>query len=217
MKMKQLKWLLLALPALLVACTSSKVTSSWTDPSTNNKELTKFKNVLVVGMQPDNRKLKEEMETYLSDYLTKEGINAKASFDEFGPKAFSKKTDQEVTAMVKSKGYDGVITIALLDKQKEQSYNPGNVRLSPIGTYYNRIGRYYTTVYDRIYQPGYYTTSTDYFWETNIYDARQDKLLYSVQSQSFDPASVTSMSKDYGKLIVKDLAKNGLISSRDNK
>ena len=211
--MKQLKWLLLVLPAVLVACTSSKITSSWKDPS-SNKKLSTLKNVLVVGMQPDNRRLKEEMESYLSDYLTKEGINAKASFDEFGPKAFSKMSEDDITALVKTKGYDGVITIALLDKQKEQSYNPGNVQYNPIGTYYNRIGRYYTTVYDRIYQPGYYTTSTDYFWETNIYDARQDKLLYSVQSQSFDPASTTSMSKDYGKLIVKDLTKNGLINNK---
>ena len=209
--MKQLKWVLLALPILVVACTSSKVTSSWKDPAAT-KELLKYKNVLVVGMQPNNRQLKEEMENYLATYLAKEGINAKASYDEFGPKAFAKKTDDEVTEMVKKKGYDAVITIALLDKQKEQSYNPGSVSYNPVGTYYNRIGRYYTTVYDRIYQPGYYSTSTDYFWETNLYDAKQEKLIYSAQSKSFDPGSITSLSKEYGKSIVKDLSQKGLIT-----
>ncbi|MEO7312100.1 MAG: hypothetical protein ABIX01_16980 [Chitinophagaceae bacterium] len=209
--MKQIKWLLLALPVLVVACTSSKVTSSWKDPSTS-KELSTYQHVLVVGMQPNNRQLKEEMENYLSSYLAKEGINAKASYDEFGPKAFAKMTEDEVTDLVRKKGYDAVITIALLDKQKEQSYNPGSVNYNPIGTYYNRIGRYYTTIYDRIYTPGYYSTNTDYFWETNLYDATQEKIIYSAQSKSFDPGSITSMSKEYGKSIVKDLSSKGLIT-----
>jgi len=209
--MKQVKWFLIALPVFLLSCTSSKITSSWKDPAAS-KELSKFKNVLVVGMQASDRQLKEEMENYLSEYLTKEGINAKASFDEFGPKAFAKMSEDDVAALVRKKGYDAVITIALLDKQKEQSYSPGSVNYAPVGTYYNRMGRYFTTVYDRIYTPGYYSTSTDYFWETNLYDARQEKLIYSAQSKSFDPGSITSLSKEYSKSIVKDLTEKGLIS-----
>ena len=208
--MKQLKWLIIALPVFLLSCTSSQITSSWKDPGTG-KELSAFKNILIVGM-PNDRQLKEEMENYLSEYLVKEGINAKASFDEFGPKAFVKMNEDDVTALVRSKGYDAVITIALLDKQNEQSYNPGMVNYTPIGTYYNRIGRYFTTIYDRTYTPGYYNNTTDYFWETNLYDARQEKLIYSAQSKSFDPGSIKSLSKEYSRSIVKDLMEKGLIS-----
>jgi len=208
--MKTIKWLLFVLPVLMAACTSSKVTSSWKDPAAS-KDLTQFKNILVVGMQPNNRQLKEEMENYLTEDLKKKGVTATASFDAFGPKAFAKQTDDQIADMVRKKGYDGVITIALLDKQNEKSYVPGNVNYTPVGVYYSRFGRYYSTIYDRIYTPGYYSTSTDYFWETNFYDARADKLVYSAQSKSFDPSSITSMSKDYGKLIVTDLTEKGLI------
>lgn len=211
--MKQIKAILLTLPILFTACTSSKITSSWKDPGTS-KELNRFKNILVVGMQPNNRQLKEQMENYLTEYLNKEGITAKASFDEYGPKAFAGLSEDAITSRLKEKGYDGIITIALLDKSKEQDYVPGRVNYTPVGTYYNRFSRYFTTVYDRVYTPSYYTTSTNYFWETNLYDARQDKIIYSAQSQSFDPNSITSMSKEHGKLIVKDLEKNGLLSSR---
>lgn len=211
--MKQIKLLLIALPILLTACTSSKLTSSWKDPGTN-KELSRFKNILVVGMQPNDRQLKEQMENQLTESLKKEGINAKASFDEFGPKAFANMSEDAITNRLKAKGYDGIITIALLDKSKEQDYVPGRVNYTPIGTYYNRFTRYFTTVYDRVYTPSYYTTSTNYFWETNLYDAKEDKIVYSAQSQSFDPSSISSMSKEHGKLIVKDLEKNGLLSSR---
>ena len=210
--MKQMsKWLILALPLALLACSSGKVTSSWKDPATT-QQLTKFKNILVVGMQANNRQLKEEMENYLVESLKSQGVKATASFDAFGPKAFAKMDDDAVAKLLRKKGYDGIVTIALLDKQNEKSYNPGNVSYNPVGLYYNRFGRYYSTVYDRIYTPGYYSTSTDYFWETNIYDGKQDKLIYSVQSQSFDPTSITSMSKDYAKLIVEDLEKNNLIN-----
>lgn len=211
--MKKIRSLLVVLPILLTACTSSKLTSSWKDPGTS-KELSRFKNILVIGMQPNDRQLKEQMENQLTEYLKREGITAKASFDEYGPKAFAGMSEDAITDHLKAKGYDGIITIALLDKSKEQDYVPGRVNYTPIGTYYNRFSRYFTTVYDRVYTPSYYTTSTNYFWETNLYDARQDKIIYSAQSQSFDPNSVSSMSKEHGKLIVKDLEKNGFISSR---
>lgn len=211
--MKQIKWILLMVPVLLLsACTSSRITSSWKDPSTT-KELTKFKNILVVGME-GNRQVKEEMENYLAEDLKKSGVNATASFDAFGPKAFTNLNEDQISDKVKSKGYDGVITIALLDRKREQNYVPGAVNYAPVGLFYNRFGRYYSTVYSRIYDPGYYATSTSYFWETNLYDARQDKILYSAQSQSFDPGSLTSMSKEHGKLIVSDLEKQGFIARR---
>jgi hypothetical protein len=211
--MKKFKWTWIVLPILLLtACTSSKITSSWKDPSTT-KALASYKNILVVGME-GNRQVKEQMENYLTEDLKKSGVNATASFDAFGPKAFANLNEDQIADKVRSKGYDGVITIALMDRKKEQNYVPGTVNYAPVGLFYNRFGRYYSTIYSRIYDPGYYTTSTNYFWETNLYDARQDKIIYSAQSQSFDPSSLTSMSKEHGKLIVKDLEKSGFLAAK---
>jgi hypothetical protein len=36
-------------------------------------------------------------------------------------------------------------------------------------------------------------------------------LLYSVQTESFDPASASTLSHEYGKLIVDDLSKQGIL------
>ncbi len=208
--MKQIRLVILALPLLLfAACHSSKLTSSWKDAG-NTKDLSRYKNVLVVGMQGD-RQLKEEMENSLTESLKKQSINATASFDVFGPKAFNGLSEDAVADKVRTKGYDGVITIALLDRSKEQNYVPGNVNYAPSGLFYSRFGLYYSNIYSRIYNPGYYTTSTNYFWETNLYDVRKDKIVYSAQSRTYDPSSFESMSKEHGKLIVADLEKNGFI------
>ena len=60
-------------------------------------------------------------------------------------------------------------------------------------------------MYDRIYTPGYYEVSTRYFWESNLYDLSGKKLLYTVQSESFDPANASTQGHEYGKLIVSDM------------
>ena len=106
---------------------------------------------------------------------------------------------------------DAVITIVLLDKQKERKYVPGNVYYSPYSYYSNRFWGYRTTLYQRIYEQGYYVTDTKYFWESNFYDMSTQKLLYSVQTESFDPVNSESLGHEYGKLIVKDMVKQSIL------
>lgn len=219
--MNRFNWLAIVLTvSLFAACGSaSRVTTSWKDPATT-KDLTAYRNVLVVGLQgggeSSNRLLKEEMETNLAQDLKGRGVNATASHDAFGPKVFSGMTDEQITDIIRGKGYDGVMSIALIDKQKQENYVPGNIGYSPLGLYpyYGRFGLYYSTMYSRLYSPGYYTTSTNYYWETNLFDVRKDKLVYSAQSTVFDPTSAENMGQQNGKVIVEDLAKQGFIAKR---
>ncbi|NDF99240.1 MAG: hypothetical protein EB101_10010, partial [Chitinophagia bacterium] len=54
-------------------------------------------------------------------------------------------------------------------------------------------------------------TNTRYFWESNLYDLSDGKLIYSAQSQSFDPSSSDVLGREYGKLIVDDILGKGII------
>jgi hypothetical protein len=106
---------------------------------------------------------------------------------------------------------EAVLTVVLLDKEKERKYVPGNTFYSPYGYYYNRFWGYRTTLYRRIYEPGYYVTDTKYFWESNLYDMNDQKLVYSVQTQSFDPGNSESLGHEYGQLIINDMVKSNVI------
>lgn len=118
----------------------------------------------------------------------------------------------EPTALekLKSSSIDAVITITLLNKEKESRYVESQLRYSP--TYYSgKFWGYRTILYRRIYEPGYYVTNTKYLWESNFYDMNTQKLLYTVQTQTFDPVNAESMGHQYGQTIVKHMLKQKLL------
>jgi hypothetical protein len=196
-----------------ISCSSTKVTSSW---KANDVSKVNYQKVLVLGIMNNNndRAVRENMERQLASELNSSGINAVAASAEFSPKAFNNMNEDRALKVLRNKGYDAVMTIVLLDKSKERSYTPGNVTYEPYGVYYNRFWGYYRTVYGRVYTPGYYTTNTNYFWESNLYDLQHNKLQYSVQSKSFDPSSAESLGNEYAKQITKDMVKQGLLAKK---
>lgn len=176
-----------------------------------------YHKILVLGLinEPD-RTIREKMEEHIVGDLKGLGYNAVCSCNEFDPKAFENINEQEALEKLSNSGIDAVLTVVLLDKAKEKYYIPGRVYYSPYVIYHNRFYGYYRTMYDRVYQPGYYETSTKYFWESNFYTLEGKDLLYSAQSQSFDPASASSLSHEYGEMIVKDMVKNNVLTNQKN-
>lgn len=208
--MKQLKWIISAL--LIAGCSTSHVTTSWKADGISPK---KYDKILVLGLigEPD-RTIREQMEQHLAGDLKELGYNAVSAVTEYGPKAFENMTEAEAIKLLFTEQVSAVVTIVLLDKEKEKYYVPGRVRYSPYVVYQDRFWRYYSTMQDRIYAPGYYTTDTKYFWESNFYDLKDWTLLYSVQSQSFDPESTQVLAHQYGQMIVKDMVKNSVLQKQ---
>lgn len=195
---------------LLTACSSSRITHSWKAENISSK---KFNKIMVVAMIKDNDIAKREMmENHLIGDLAERGYTAVSSIKEYGPKSFEGMKEEEVLNKLQNTGVDAVLTIVMLDKQRERYYVPGRVYYSPYVIYHRRFYRYYNTMYDRIYSPGYYQVNTRYFWESNLYDLSTKELLYSVQTESFDPESAQSLGHEYGKLIVKDMFDKNVLS-----
>ncbi len=202
---------MLVLIFLAAGCTTSRITSTWKAENVVAKD---YKKVMVLGLiREADRTIQENMENHLVDDLKDLGYNAVSALKEYGPKAFDKMDEDEALAKLKASGIDAVITIVLLDKEKERTYVPGRLIYSPYGYYYGRFWGYYGTIYRRIYEPGYYVTDTRYFWESNLYDlSDHQQLVYSVQTQSFDPANSDALGHEYGQLIVKSMVKANVLS-----
>jgi hypothetical protein len=198
----------LALMVLLAACSSTKVTSSW---KADDASKVNYQKVLVLGVMANkDRSIRMNMENELADELKSSGVNAVAASTVFSPNQLNTMNEQRALRSLRNKGYDAVMTIVLLDKAKEENYVPGNVSYQPYGAYYSRFWGYYRNVYGRVYTPGYYTTSTNYFWESNLYSVGNNKMLYSVQSQSFDP-SAESIGREYARQVTRDMLKQGVM------
>ncbi len=182
--------------------TTTKLTSSW---KAEDSMQTKIKKVVVLGLIREyDRTLREKMEEHLVNDLKALGYDAVCACNEYNPKAFDNMSEEQAIDKLRSSGVDAVLTIVLLDKTSEKYYVPGRVQYSS-AYYQSRFWHYTRLMMDRIYEENYYVTNTKYFWESNLYELKESKLLYSAQSQSFDPSSTESLGHEYGQLIIKDL------------
>lgn len=189
---------------LLQACNSIRITHQWKAKNTNLPST--YKKILVLGLIPEkDRHLQEVMEDHVAGDLADLGYSATTSLHEFGPKAFESIDEATALSKLQNTGIDAVITIVLLNKTKEAKYVQARVYPS-----YN-FWEYRTGIYSRIIDPGYYVSSTEYFWESNFFLMSPQQLVYSIQTKSFDPSSSWSMGHEYGHMITSSMLRNGIL------
>jgi len=194
---------------LLFSCNSTKILSSWKAEDANAH---KFDKVLVIGMMgARDRDIRESVENSMVQQLEANGIKGVAASKQYGPRTFRNMKEEEAVKMVNDDRFDGVVVIEMIDKNKEKSYTPGSVTYSPYGVIRGRWYPHYSVLYDRIYTPGYYSVSTNYSLELNLYDTKNDRLEYSAQARTFDPGSAQALASDFSKTVVADMMKKGVI------
>jgi hypothetical protein len=197
---------------LATGCSSSKITSTWVTPDTLKTPLNK---IMVVSLAREaDRTIRQKMEEHMINDIKHLGYNAVSAYNEYGPKAFENMDEKAVLEKLQNSGVDAIITIVLLSKEKENLYRPAAIINSPYAVRYNRFWGYYTTLSDRIYTPGYYETTTKYFWESNMYCLCDKSLLYSAQTQSFDPVSTEALAHEYGEMIVANMVKKKILLNK---
>ncbi len=199
-----------ALILFLLSCSSSsKITNSWRSATATAKNYSKI--MVVCLLQSNNREVREKMEEHLVGDLASRGYSAISCLKEYGPAAFENMKEEQAIAKLRTSAVDAVVTIILLDKKKEAYYVPARSNYSPAMIAKRDFWGYYSNTYNRIYTPGYYQVDRQFFWESNFFDMAANQLLYSAQTKSFNPDSKESLAHEYGKMIVADMAKQGII------
>lgn len=190
------------------SCNSTKITSSW---KAENAKAKPYHNIMVWGLLTEkDSSTRRLMETHLVNDLVSKGYHAVSSTDVYREKAYKKLSSAEILEEFKNTGIDAVITIVLLDKQKEEQYYPGGFHNEPVNMYSN-LDKYYSTIYEKVFTPGYYITTTTYFWEINLFELPGAAIIYSARTKSFDPSTTNELAHENGQLIIKDMVKKKLI------
>ena len=203
------KIFLLLCSVVLFSCQTSRIIATWTDKNVSPK---KFNKILVIGVLKDNdRELQSKMEKHLAGDLNDLGYSAFASSDVFPLGTFVKGDTTKAIEALNSKGFDAVLTVVLLNKEKETHYVPGRVKYTPYAPYHDRLDLYYYSMYDRIQTEGYYESATKIFWESNFYDRYSKKMIYSSQTESFDIGSKEDLAHYYGVLLANNLVKSKVL------
>lgn len=212
MKLRYLSFLLLAL--LVSACgPSQKITNSWINPEAATKDPYKSIFVIVLSQNTGNS---FSVEDRMAGIIASRGQKAVVSSSVFPPRLSisDEFTREDMAAAIKRTGCDAVFMISVLDVLSVESYQPGRayhpMSYGMYGSYYG----YYSHYSPMVYSPGYYTTDKTYYIETNFYDVEEDLLLWSIQSEAYNPTSLDSWFDQYSYDLLNELAKEGLIEDK---
>jgi hypothetical protein len=186
----------------ITACTSTNITSSWREPD-KEVSITALNKVLVVALLRDEtgrRKAEDEM----AEYLKGKGVVSYNYLDN----DISSKNEEAIRDKIKADGFDGAVTMRLIDVDKEQVYTPGNTASYPI--YNRRFSGYYYRNRSIYNTPGYYTKT--YTVETNVYSIKEDKIIWTGLTKTTDPEGVDKMTQEIVKVVYKSMIKEGFIN-----
>lgn len=189
---------------LITACATTRVTSVWKDQTYQG---TPHK-IMVIGVakRPGIKRIFEDAFVW---QLRARGMDAIASYTVLPD---SKQGDQSFIAeKMKEQGADAVLITRMVSKKTVQSYVyvPGSLYYPP--PYYNTWRHYYGYGYQAMYAPGYLAEDEYALMESNLYDAGNDKLIWSASSETEIMGSDQDLIKSYIGIMVNVMAEQKLL------
>lgn len=114
---------------------------------------------------------------------------------------------------VKETGADLAAVTRLISVDKETTYVPGSAYYTPAPAYYGFYG-YYSSSYAMVSTPGYYQEDKVYSVETNVYDVRTEKLVWSGVTQTINPETGQDAAGSIAATIVDDMIASKVIKTK---
>ena len=186
------------------SCVSTTIISSWKEQN-KQIEIGKLHKVLVVALFKDEtnrRKAEDQMVIYLKG----KGIVSYNYLDD----NISAKNEEVIRDKIKTDGFDGAITMRLIDVDKEKTYTLGNITSYP--SYYQTFGGYYYRNWNYYRTPGYYSTTKTYTIETNVFSIKEDKIIWTGITQTTNPEGVNKLTEEVTKVVYKKMVSEGFIN-----
>jgi hypothetical protein len=200
---------------LLASCasTSTSLKNEWEEPGYSGGP---FKRIIVFGLGADGA-LSRTFEDIFTMELKQRGVDAVPGYTVVpdGEQA----TRENIEKAAKAAGADGFLVARLVKTDKETQYGAGYMPtmaadmgpVPAIGMYNSFYGYYSASVT--------YSPPTAYRYEmvtveTNLWDVRTEKLVWSATTQTFAPGSVAREAPGFAKVIIASLAKRGLLPAQ---
>lgn len=185
------------------SCSSTHIASSWRDPD-KHIHANDWKKVLVMALlrnETNRRSAEDEM----AKYLNGKGITSYSYLDE----NFNRKDEQALRSRIKKDGFDAAITMRLIDVDKEKVYTPQQYYMYPM--YYDDFITYYYRNWMYYNLPGYYTVTKKFIIETIIYSIKEDKIIWSGITETYDPKGVKRLTSEITRTLRNKMRQEGFI------
>lgn len=195
--------------SILSGCApSSSLIKVWHDPSFQAPPLTKM---LVIAVRKDATK-RMIWEDAFADELLKHGVAATSSHSLFPDEPPD--TNQVLTT-AQANGFDGVLAILMLPTESNMHYVKGYASMEPEGAYYGPYWQRYWNTYLVIHHPGYIDTQKVAFRAIDVTTTGNNgRMVWSSTSRTADPDSVKDLQRGVAGLVISELARQNIISSK---
>lgn len=198
--------ILLALLAL-GGCSQNKtsIELAWRNPGFEDVF---FEKLFVIGVGRDDgaRRLFEDT---FAKTLEAQGTEAQPSWKVL-PQT-EQLTQEQIRNAIDGGGFDGVLVTRLLSIDQDQEYVPPKSYTVPTTYYGYGYYGYYGTSYATVHEPGYFETHTTFRLETNLYSVATGGLVWSGQTETLDPDSLTEVIDSVTAAVARELKEEQLI------
>ena len=195
MKKIPVKWFgyLFYFAFLIISCAGTDVTQKQVDDAYKEKPVSDILVIAITGNEHNRRSFEKKFVAHLKSV----GVEAVASEESIPMPPDLDLKKETILNAVNQYENDAVIITQLIGKEARDVYNRGGV---------TRMG-YFS--YSR--NPGYSSTSTTVRLETNLYDAKTGKLIWSGMSKTLSKDSTDHIMNDVIKAVITKLKQNKLI------
>ena len=201
--------LTMLLLSLLGGCAATSMDATWTNPEYKGGAV---KSIFIIGAAKTDltRRLFEDE---FGRQLAAKGVKGVSSYQHMSLAELENKN--ATVAKMKAAGADSVIIAKVTGQRTDTVVNPGRTYVSGGSPYYPSHYRdnwhdYYRTSYSVVNQPATVTNFQVFTIETNLYDV-DSGMIWSARSETIAGGQLQATIKEFIGLLVKDLAKNGVI------
>jgi hypothetical protein len=191
--------------AILASCTSTRIESSWREKD-KQISIDQLKKVLVVALL-DNETSNRRAEEQIAGYLNGKAVVSFSYLDDS-----IRKNKIAIRTKISNDGFDGAITMRLVDVDKEVIYKPGIIASYP-GPYLT-FSKYYYNSWSYFMSSGHYVTTKTYSVVTNIYSIRENKIIWTSLIKSINCNGIKKMTEEIASVLNKKMITEGLISKQ---
>jgi len=203
MKQSSVKWFgyLFSFAFLIISCSGTELTHKQVNEVYKGKPVSDILVIAITGNEDSRR----SFERIFVAHLKSAGVEAISSEEAIPMPADLKMKKETILNAVNKFENDAVIITHLIDKEKKEVYTRGGQGNRGFYSFYHS---------SYAYDPGSSSTSKTVRLETNLYDAKTEKLIWSVQSKTWTKDSKNHIINDVIKVVINDLQNNKLISPK---
>jgi hypothetical protein len=204
MKENSVKWFgcLFSFAFLIISCagTGTELTQKQVDDAYKGKPASNIFVIAITGIEHKRRSFEKKFVAQLKSV----GVEAISSEEAIPMPADLKMKKETILNAVDQYKNDAVIITHVIGKEEKDVYTRGG---SSHRGFYGFYGSRYSA-------PGYSSTSTTVRLETNLYDVKTEKLMWSGKSKTWSKDSKDKIMNDVIKAVINNLQKNKLIAPK---